>query len=168
MPSDPLFRYWDACCVTSYINEEPPERMPHLDGVVEEVRLSKGTVLLLTSTVSIVEVAFSIEEQKRRRLLPEEEKRIDELMADTTTIRLAEPHELIMKLARVFIREAMTIEFSLKAADAIHLATAKHLGATEFNTYDTKLLNPEYQRITGLIIREPKAIQPSLGLPGPE
>jgi hypothetical protein len=125
MPKAPDFRYWDACCLTSYINESPAERMPHLDGVVEEVRASKGRLLFLTSTLSLVEVAFSLEEQKERRLLPAEEQRIDDMLADTAIIQLVEPHELIMRVARVFVREAMTYRFRLKAADAIHLATAK-------------------------------------------
>jgi hypothetical protein len=38
------------------------------------------------------------------------------------------------------------------------------MGAQEFNTYDRKLLNPEYAQVTGLTICAPHAIQPSLGL----
>lgn len=167
MPKDPECRYWDACCFTSYLNGVPAERMPNLDGVYQEVRDSKGSLFILSSTLSFVEVAFTIEEQKRRRLRPEEEKRIDDMLTDTSTVRLVEPHELIMKLARVFIRKAMLTKRSLKAADAIHLATAKHMGAAEFKTYDGKLLQPEYATITGLVIRQPVAAQPSLGLPAP-
>ena len=167
MPDDPRFRYWDACCITSYINGYP-DRLPDLDGILEEVRHSEGRVVLLTSTLSIVEVAFSIKEQQGRQLLPDEERRIDEMLADTATIRLAEPHELIMKAARGLIREAMTAKLSLRAADAIHLATAKHHQAIEFNTYDKKLLNPRYQGITGLVIQKPTAKEPSLGMVLPE
>ncbi len=49
------------------------------------------------------------------------------------------PHlELIVDTARPLIRAAMVSGLALKAADAIHLATAKHGGAAEVQTYDDK------------------------------
>jgi predicted nucleic acid-binding protein len=71
-------------------------------------------------------------------------------------------YELIVDEARNLIRQPMVSHLSLQVADAIHLATAIRVEAAELQTYDRKLLNPEYQRITGLTIREPFAAQPPL------
>ena len=56
----------------------------------------------------------------------------------------------------------MVASLSLRSADALHLATAIHVGAVAFETYDDKLLNPQYATMTGLAIRMPAATQPRL------
>ncbi len=88
--------------------------------------------------------------------------RIAKLWTDTSVVKLVEVHELIVNDARNIVRGVMPAGLALKANDAIHLATAKHIGATEFHTYDRKLLNPEYARVTELSIRVPSVSQPLL------
>ena len=55
------------------------------------------------------------------------------------------------------MRQAMTQGWSLKPADAIHLASAQSLGIEEFYTYDDKL--PRYGTMIGCKICEPYIIQ---------
>lgn len=161
MPDEPQRIYWDANCFTSYINGGP-ERLPVLLAILDRVQASKGQEQIVTSVMSKIEVAFSLEEQTRRQLNEEEEDRIGALWADTSVIALVEIHELIVDRARILIREAMTKRLSLGAADAIHLASAMQVQASAFHTYDAKLHNPEYTRLTVLVIGLPRADQPRL------
>lgn len=141
-----------------------PQRLPVLEAVLEQAQRSDGKLQIVTSVISKIEVAFSLEESTRRRLDSQEEERINNLWLDTSVIKLVEVHELIADRARIFIREAMTRRLSLKAADAIHLATAASMGTKDFHTYDTALFNPGYASITGLTISEPTTPQPMLDL----
>ncbi len=52
--------YWDACVFLSYINGEQ-ERLPVIDALLEESR--SGKIEIITSTVSLAEVAFAEEER---------------------------------------------------------------------------------------------------------
>lgn len=65
MPPDgkPLV-YWDADVFLSYVNGTP-DRLPHLDAFLEK---SGKDIQLITSTISIVEVAFAKAEQDGKAL----------------------------------------------------------------------------------------------------
>ncbi len=79
--------YWDSNCFTSYINEHP-DRLPTLDAILDDAHRSSGKLVIVTSVLSKVEVAFSLEEQLTRVLVAEEEARIARLWADTSVIKL--------------------------------------------------------------------------------
>lgn len=51
------------------------------------------------------------------------------------------------------MRQAITKGWSLKPADAIHLATAKRMELDEIHTYDPSL--NKFSELTGIKIREP-------------
>lgn len=161
MAEEPRSLYWDAVCFTSYINGDP-DRRPHLEAILDEAHRSNGRIIIATSVLSKVEVAFSVAERAARALSEDEEARITDLWSDTSALALADVHELIVDSARHLVRTAMVARLSLKAADAIHLATATSLGAAVFQTYDQKLLNPEYAALTGLTITRPIASAPRL------
>lgn len=157
MPTDVACIYWDACCALSYVNADA-ERLPVLEEVLTEAR--RGTSRIITSIMSVVEVAFAAEEQRQGALDATQERDIDALWTPGSVITLAELHFAIAHRARALMRSAMTQGLSLKPADAVHLATAMHHSADRFHTYDRGL--DKFGDITGLIITEPQAAQPQL------
>ena len=90
------------------------------------------------------------------------------MWADRRAIKLVEFHQLLQTEARNLIRFAITKDWSLKPADAIHLATAKRLNVTEIHTYEKTGWN-KYQDVLGIKICAPEAIQSvmHLALPTP-
>ena len=157
MPTDAACVYWDACVVLSYINADS-ERLPVLEELLAEAR--RGEARIVTSTLSVVEVAFAAEEQRRQAPDPATEAQIDALWTPGSVIILAEFHFGIARRARALMREAMARGWSLKPPDAIHLATALQHSADRYHTYDDRL--SKYAGISGLIIAEPHAVQPQL------
>ncbi len=160
MPDGNTIRlYWDACCFLHYINETP-EHLPLLERLLTGASDSGGKLIVVTSMISKVEVAFAAQEQLQGALNDQQERRIDKLWRDYTAVIVAEFYEQIALEARDLVRQAAVQKpkLSLQAADAIHLATAKRLQVKEFQTYEDKLLNPIYERLTGLTIREPSEI----------
>jgi predicted nucleic acid-binding protein len=134
MPDDLPLLYWDACVFLSYINGSP-ERLQHIDALFEK---SGKDFQIVTSTISIVEVAWGKSEQDGRPLGVDAEVKIDRLwMASDSPIKLIEFHRMIAERARDLMRSAKDNGLTgLKPMDAIHLATAKVHGAFEFHTYD--------------------------------
>jgi hypothetical protein len=86
-----------------------------------------------------VEVAYGLTEQQGKALDPEVEDKIGKLWLPDSPVKVVELHRDIADKARRFIREAMIKDWSLKPADAIHLATAAYMEAIEFHTYDGEL-----------------------------
>ena len=120
---------------------------------------------MYTSALSKVEVAFSVEEQKRKTLDAETEERIENLWGDPDASVTVEFHDGIALTARGLMRGAITRGWSLKPLDAIYLATAKwlsDLGFTikEFHTYDCRLFR--WTPILGFKILKPYTAQPRL------
>lgn len=165
MPTEELpFIYWDACVPMSYINAVA-DRVPHIQGLMS---VSGKDLRLITSVLSIAEVAFAKIEQDGQLLDKEAEERIAKLWEPASPIELAEIHELIMHDAKELMRRAIAHtpeKWSLKPADAIHLATADRLDVKEFHTYDDKL--DKFEAITNkhFPIVRPIAQQPVIVIP---
>lgn len=158
-PDAPKRYYWDSDVFLSYIGKVP-ERLSGIEAMLESAE--KGEVEIITSMVTITEVAFAASEKIGRALDPATEDAISVLWGPP--IRLVEFHRLIAEDARTLIRAAMERGERLRPMDAIHLATARRSGATEFQTYDEQLRG----RIAavGLTVSEPTALQQRLDLPG--
>ena len=132
MPELPIV-YWDANVLLSYINGDA-DRLPDIDA-----RLAKGGVefQIVTSALSIVEVAFGKLEQDGRTLDEETERKINALWEPPSPIQLAEFYPLLAHEARALIRQAIPRGWSLKPADVMHLATARRVGAAPFTPTTT-------------------------------
>ena len=150
MPEGPQRVYWDACVFLSFI-EQHPDRFTTIQTWLEMAE--NGKVVILTSTLSITEVAFARQEKDQRALSPEEEAKIDKLCTPESPVRLAEFHTGIAFEARRLMRIAMASKVGLKPADAIHLATCRTLAIDDFHTYDGKL--GKLAGISELTIQEP-------------
>ena len=162
MPDSPRIVCWDSSAFLSYVNEVP-DRLPVLDALLE--RSASGEIELYTSAISHVEVAFAASEQRRGRLNPEMERRIDSLWADPNVVVTVEYQRSIGHVARDMMRGAIIRNWSLKPLDAIHLATAQWLTnigieVDEFQTYDDRLFR--YTSVVDFGIHEPHTPQPKM------
>ena len=149
--------YWDASVFLSYINGEP-QRLPTIDALLEASR--EGEFTIVTSTLSITEVAFAEMEKTQEALDPDVERAIDALFADREVVALVEFHQLIATEARRLMRRALISGRSLKPPDAIHLATAVQREVDLVHTYDDRMLR--YGDLTGLPIELPSTESPRL------
>ena len=158
MPAETGLRlYWDADVLVSWIDNHP-ERAPLIDVLLGDAR--GGKVEIFTSAVSQVEVAFSETERARGSLSPAVDQQITELWAPGSPIKVVEFYPLIGTRARNLIRDNVPRGWSgLRANDAIHLATAAHLGI-EMHTYDDRL--QRYSQDLGFPIVEPRTAQPRI------
>lgn len=142
MPSDLPLTYWDACVPLSYVNGIP-ERVQHIEPLMHK---SGKEFQIVTSVLSITEVAFAATEQAKRVLDPDTEEKIAKLWRPGSPILIVDFYELIALRAQRLMRAAIIKGWSLKPADAIHLATADQLKVLEFHTYDNGL--DKYSELT--------------------
>lgn len=156
--------YWDVNGFLAYVNGSP-EWLPTLDAILAEVERRPGKLEIVTSTLSIVEVAFAAHEQTGKVLDPATEERIDGLWSDRSVIKLADFHQLIARDARGLMRMAVSRGRSLKPNDAIHLATARRIDVAEFQTFDARL--DQFRDDLGFPIVRPHTSQPMLPLSPP-
>jgi predicted nucleic acid-binding protein len=155
MPEQKRRIYWDSCVFLSFINGLV-ERLPDIETLLLEAE--KDTIELMTSTLTIVEVAFAATEQNQHALDEDTKERINKLWIPP--VKLVEFHRLIAEDARDLMRRALTKQWSLKPLDAIHLSTAARMAVVEFHTYDEKL--PKYSELVGCKIQRPFVEQPGL------
>ncbi len=159
MPSEIRRIYWDACVFLSYINAMP-DRLPTIDALLAESADPQNEPEIVTSTFTIVEVAFALTEKEQGSLDAAAEQNIDALWTDRSAVKLIDFHEAIARDARMLIRGAIAQGRSLKPGDATHLASARSLNVVEFHTYSKDL--SRHSDLTGLTIREPYVEQPQL------
>jgi predicted nucleic acid-binding protein len=152
MPDPPRI-YWDASVFLSYINREPT-RLPDIEAYLDR---SSRAIQLVTSAISIVEVAFAKVEQDGGVLDAAIQERIDALWsASDSPVRLIEFYPLLALEARALIRDSLARGLRIpRAADAIHLASARRVQASEVHTYDTSW--SRYQALLGVTIGPPNA-----------
>ncbi len=118
------------------------------------------TLVIVTSSVSITEVAFAQVEKDGKTLDLEIEAAIDDLWNDRSAVKLVEFNEIIAREARKLLRRAVESGRHLKPMDAIHLATALNRQVDDFHTTDRKLQNG-WQDL-GFPVRDPFTHKPRL------
>ncbi len=144
--------YWDANVIISYI-EGRPDRASVLEALLHQS--SQDTIEIITSTLTIAEVAFAESERAKGSLDPGIAEKIDTFWNDPKAVRLAEVHPVIARDARDLIRSGIPKGWSgLKPADAIHLATASSYNCAEFHTYEGSKLQ-RYSQQLQMSIGEP-------------
>jgi predicted nucleic acid-binding protein len=142
--------YWDSCVPLAYIADEDGRA-----ATIEEMlrRARAGDVVIVTSVVTIAEVAYAADEKAERQLDPAVEDRIEELWKPASPIKLVEFYRQIGTEARDLMRAALVRKQRLTPVDAIHLATARRLQVAEFHTYDEPLR--AHAPFVGLTMIEP-------------
>ena len=103
------------------------------------MRKSGEEFQLITSVLSITEVAYATYEKDNATLDVDTEAKIAKLWQAGSPIKIVEFYDLIAVRAQKLMRAALANKWSLKPADAIHLATADQLKVSEFHTYDRAL-----------------------------
>ena len=139
MPDAPRMVYWDSCIFLHDI-EGREEWLPILDALLEEASTTADLVIV-TSTLSICEVAFAEVERRDLALDPDIEANIDALWADRAAVQLVEFDQIIARSSRSLLRRHAETARSLKPLDAIHLATAQQMRVDDFHTTDDRLKN---------------------------
>lgn len=155
---EPRFLYWDTTVFLYYLNDNP-DRIPTLQAILDNVSTDKQH-LIVTSTITKVEVAWVAHEKLNRVLSTDEEARIDALWDDSSVVEFVEFYDDIAILARDIMRAGMIKGWKLRANDAIHLASAQSVQCYEVNTYDDKW--KKYEELIGITIKEPSVIQLNL------
>lgn len=155
----PTYVYWDANCFLHYINETP-ECVNTLQGVLSEVEQSEGKRKIVTSILSLVEVAHSGQELKNRTLNESVLNKIDQIFYDSSVVLLVEFSPFIAQQARDVMRIGLEQSLKRDPRDCIHLATAKYMKVSEAHTYDRALW--AYSDHLGITICEPRVQKPRL------
>ena len=155
MAAEPRYVYWDANCFLHYINESA-EHIDTLQGILTEVENS-GDYKIITSTLTITEVAHTEQERLNRVLDDAELSRIDRIFLDDSVVLLVEFSQIIARRARDVMRIGLTNHLRKDPRDCIHLASAQFLGAVEVHTYDKSLW--DYSEHLGIKVCEPHVQQ---------
>ncbi len=155
----PTYIYWDANCFLHYINESS-ESIDTLQGILSEVEQSEGKRKIVTSMLSIVEVAHSGQELINRTLDESTLNRIDRIFYDSSVVLLVEFSPFIAEQAREIMRLGLEKSLKRDPRDCIHLATAKYMKVSEAHTYDRALW--AYSDHLGIRVCQPRVQEPRL------
>ena len=150
--------YWDACVFLHFL-EGTPDKITTLRSLLQD-SANKNGIEIITSQISVVEVAHVAQEKVGRALDPEVEEKLNDLWTGGEAVELVDLHYLISAEARTLIRNWIPGGKGLRPPDAIHIATARHMKADEFHTYDIGLLSKSSD--FGLRICEPYTCAPRL------
>lgn len=97
MPEQPPRIYWDACVFLSYVNEDAG-RVNDIQTLLDEA--GRNEIEIVTSTVSMVEVAFGAAERKNSALSTDMEAKISRLWESTSPVNMVEFYTLIAEAAQ--------------------------------------------------------------------
>jgi len=151
--------YWDTDVFLSYLNGEP-QRLPILEAILDEIEKNKQDKIV-TSVITKVEISWVAHEKLNRVLDPTEEERIDSLWNDSAIVEVMEFNDEIALIARSLMREGMINGWKLRTFDAIQIASAEWVQATELNTYNLTDFK-KFESLIGIPIRNPYTVQPKL------
>ncbi|HXH58804.1 type II toxin-antitoxin system VapC family toxin [Iamia sp.] len=149
----------DASVLIAYIGEEPG-RADTVAALLEDAR--QGRVKLLTSVLSVTEVAYGAEEAAGG-LTAEGEAAIDKLWEPASPMTIVDVSQALTRAGRGLIRAAKQRQVSAPGSiDALHLATAVLHGCKEIFTYEKEATRTKWAAATGLPISEPYVDEPPL------
>lgn len=145
-------QYWDANLFLLRLNDHA-ERAPTIDYLFGLAQF--GVHPILTSEISVVEVAYTAREQIEPAVRGDTLAAIDALLFGSQGVELIPIDAELLQEARDLVREAAfdSARRSLQAADAIHLAAAIRGRADVFFTFDARLLDAKV--IRGVPLNEP-------------
>ena len=152
--------YWDACCFLSYLSGDPSRLV--LRRLMEDAKA--GGILLVTSAISIAEVAYLAPEGLGRPLDQAIEAKIESMWRWVQAIRIVDTHAGIGRRARDLLRHALVHGWERNARDAIHLASAQQAGATTVHTYDAKW--DRFSPLIGTNVERPNLLYVTQAGPG--
>ena len=144
MPANPRRIYFDANVFLAYVGNEQG-RADTVQALLDESR--RDEIEIVTSVLSIAEVAYGAHERDLG-LTEAGEEAIEQLWTPASPVILVDVSQAVTRNARTMIREAKTLGLSgFRGADAIHLATAQHLGTDlgRVVTYDERMLHAAKQ-----------------------
>ncbi len=159
MASDRPRLYWDSCCFISYLNGD--RTRSELRTLMADAQTSG--VLIVTSAISVAEVAYVAPEAPGRPLDPDVERRIEDMWRWRQAIRLVEVQAGLAARARALLRHALTNGWERNPRDAIHLASAQQVSASTVHTYDERW--DRYARVIGRNIERPDLLYVSQAAP---
>ncbi len=161
MPAELRRIYIDANVFLAYVGNEEG-RADTVQTVLDDAR--RGQLQILTSVLSIAEVAYGAHERDQG-LTEAGEEAIEQLWTPGSPITLVDVSQAVTRNARTMIREAKSQNLGgLRSADAIHLATARMFGCDEIFTYEGKARRERWQQIAEIPVSEPVTNTPQLDL----
>lgn len=156
--------YWDSNLFRDFISGHP-EHAADVEALLEQA--DTGKLEIITSAISVAEVAFAQQERSTGLLSAEVEERIDKLWVPPSPVKLVEFHFHIARRARQLLRQSLQRGWKgLRAFDAVHLCTAQLYGVTELHTYDAGL--ERYSELIGVKVGAPFVEQIRLLLEPPK
>lgn len=159
MTANPPRIYLDANVLLSYVSDAP-ERADVVQSLLEDAE--DGKVHLLTSNLSIAEVAY-ISSDQEPSYGTDDEATIDELWTPDSPVKLAEFSRLVAHRARSIIRKARDNETArVRSADAVHLATAEINECDRFYTYEGANIRNGWNALIQADVSEPYVNEPRL------
>src|SRR4051812_21018333 len=114
--------YWDSSVFLAYL--EGRETLT-CDALLASAR--KREIEILTSVLSVTEVALVEEETRRQHPDPAVDEAIAALWADPRAVKFVEYNLLIAREAQALIRAALERAVRLTGREAMHLATARRM-----------------------------------------
>lgn len=152
MPAEQRRIYLDANVLLAFVGNEPG-RVEVVAALLTEAE--RGEIGLLTSVLSITEVAFGAQERDTD-LTDEALREIDELWTPASPVTIVDMSQAIAREARAIIRHVTTSDAGrIAPADAIHLASAQIHGCDEVFTYEDEPTRRRWATVTGIAVSEP-------------
>lgn len=138
MSKAPIY-YWDTCVFLQSVSPDPnhSERKKAVEHWLD--RAEAGDIRVITSTITIAEVAFAIEEKNNKALDPTVEDDINALWLPGGPVTMVEYTRSIGLSARALIRASLPSGRVLKPYDSVHLASAAFANVDEMHSYDKPL-----------------------------
>lgn len=155
--------YADADVLLAYVGNEAG-RADTVESILNDARQSR--VELLTSVLSIAEVAY-VQFDSRSDFSSAGDAAIDELWKPASPITIVDISETVARKARGVIRNAkQTSVGRVRAADAIHLASAQLHECDRFFTYEHENMRQRWDTLIDASVTEPFTDAPQLDFNG--
>ena len=120
-------------------------------------------ILLVTSIISVAEVAYLAPEGPGLPLDPDVERRIENLWRSRQAIRFVEVDAGVAARARTLLRHALTQGWERNPRDALHLASAQQAPVSTIHTYDQRW--DRYAHLIGRAVERPNLLYVSQAAP---